>query len=136
MNPCFADTSYYLALLVPQDVNYDAARRLARRFPRPLLTSELVLLEVGNFLSASPARMRLGSFLQSLRADPHTTIVPASSELLGRGFDLYLERPDKAWSVTDCTSFVIMQEQGLREALTADRHFERAGFVALLREPE
>jgi predicted nucleic acid-binding protein len=29
-------------------------------------------------------------------------------------------------------SFVVMQERGLTEALTADRHFEQAGFTILL----
>ena len=46
---------------------------------------------------------------------------------------LFAERPDKDWSLTDCISFVVMQEQGICEALTADHHFEQAGFVALLK---
>ena len=41
-------------------------------------------------------------------------------------------RQDKNWSVTDCTSFVVMREHNLTEALTADRHFEQAGFKAIL----
>jgi len=45
---------------------------------------------------------------------------------------LYQNRPDKNWSLTDCISFVVMQEHGITEALTADRHFEQAGFVPLL----
>ena len=32
----------------------------------------------------------------------------------------------------DCTSFVVMQEEGLTDALTTDRHFEQAGFAVLL----
>lgn len=42
--------------------------------------------------------------------------------------------PDKQWSLTDCLSFVVMQEQGLTEALTGDHHFEQVGFVALLKD--
>ena len=55
-----------------------------------------------------------------------------TAELFDEGFDLYCRRPDKDWSLTDCVSFVVMQQRGLREAFTADRHFEQAGFVALL----
>ena len=47
--------------------------------------------------------------------------------------DLYMAREDKTWSLTDCTSFVVMNEQGIQNALSSDRHFQQAGFVALLR---
>lgn len=53
-----------------------------------------------------------------------------------QALDLYEDRPDKRWGLTDCISFVVMRENELFEALTADRHFEQAGFVALLlRDP-
>jgi predicted nucleic acid-binding protein len=42
-------------------------------------------------------------------------------------------RPDKDWSLTDCISFVVMENQDITEALTADRHFVQAGFTALLK---
>jgi len=36
------------------------------------------------------------------------------------------------WPLTDCISFVVMPDHQLTEALIADRHFEQAGFKALL----
>lgn len=42
---------------------------------------------------------------------------------------------NKDWSLTDCISFVVMQREGIDEALTGDRNFEQAGFKALLRQP-
>jgi predicted nucleic acid-binding protein len=39
---------------------------------------------------------------------------------------------DKPWGLTDCLSFIVMQERGITEALTADEHFRQAGFVPLL----
>jgi len=47
--------------------------------------------------------------------------------------ELYAERPDKGWSLTDCISFVVMRQQGITQALTGDHHFEQAGFTALLK---
>jgi predicted nucleic acid-binding protein len=44
----------------------------------------------------------------------------------------YAKRLDKDWSLTDCMSFVTMQECGISDALTADHDFEQAGFIALL----
>jgi predicted nucleic acid-binding protein len=61
-------------------------------------------------------------------------VVAASNSNFQLGSDLYNNRPDKAWSLTDCISFVVMQEHGISEALTGDHHFEQAGFVALLAE--
>ena len=44
---------------------------------------------------------------------------------------LFLERPDKSYSFTDCTSFVLMRRLGLQQALTFDRDFRREGFDVL-----
>jgi predicted nucleic acid-binding protein len=65
--------------------------------------------------------------------NPFVRIIPPSDEQYARGFDLYRRRPDKEWSLTDCISFVVMAEEGLTEALTGDKHFEQAGFAALLK---
>jgi predicted nucleic acid-binding protein len=61
------------------------------------------------------------------------TIIPQTSKLFLNAFELYTQRQDKAWSHTDCSSFCIMEELGISESLTYDKHFEQAGFIALLR---
>ena len=78
---------------------------------------------------------RRAAFLRlvdNVKNNPLCLIVPASQPLFDQGLALYAERPDKEWSLTDCISFVVMREHGLTEALTGDRHFEQAGFNALL----
>jgi predicted nucleic acid-binding protein len=62
-------------------------------------------------------------------------IVPPGEELFSCGLALFSQRLDKDWSLTDCISFVVMERLGLQEALTGDRHFEQAGFRALLAKP-
>lgn len=52
---------------------------------------------------------------------------------MSQGIELYSQRPDKNWSLTDCISFQVMKSFGITEALTGDHHFEQAGFVALLK---
>ena len=132
MTPCFADSSYYLAILIPEDVNHEAAQQVARQLRQPVVTSEFVIIEVGNFLSAPKSRGKFAQFLASIQRDPDMEIVALSSDLLRRGCELYAARSDKAWSITDCISFVVMKDHGLTDALTADHHFEQAGFVTLL----
>lgn len=78
------------------------------------------------------AILLLGSICQ----DPKIEIVPDSEELFSRAFELYKSRPDKEWGLTDCLSFVVMEERKLNAALTADRHFVQAGFRALLLDEE
>jgi len=133
MKPVFIDTSYYVALLSLGDVNHDRAVRLARELKRPMILTEFVLLELANALSRLIDRQLFVRLLPHLRANPNVTIVPASPELFDRGYVLYASRADKNWSLTDCISFVVMKEYGLHDALTADHHFEQAGFHALLR---
>lgn len=71
--------------------------------------------------------------LKDLRADTASEIVEPTVNLFDAGIAFYDARPDKQWSLTDCISFVVMDERGLTEALTGDHHFEQAGYAALLK---
>jgi predicted nucleic acid-binding protein len=68
-----------------------------------------------------------------VRSHPTYEVIPASADLFEAGLRLHADRSDKAWSLTDCFSFVVMEQRGIRQALTFDHHFEQAGFEALLR---
>jgi predicted nucleic acid-binding protein len=129
----FADTSFYVVVVNREDAAHHVAREFALRFHGIMLTTEYVLVEVGNWLSRSGDRSVFLDLMARLMSDAHTVIVPADHNLFERGLALYAERPDKDWSLTDCIWFIVMQEREVMEALTADRHFEQAGFVALLR---
>jgi hypothetical protein len=52
--------------------------------------------------------------------------------LLQRALDFYRSREDKERGLTDCISFMVMEDHGLTDALTTDEHFEQAGFQTLL----
>jgi predicted nucleic acid-binding protein len=130
MKTVFADSYYFVALLSNRDQGHARASEFAETFHGKLLTTEFVLIEVGN--SPTHRRASFLSLVEDLRTDPTMTIVEASPQLFRQGVELFASRLDKEWSLTDCTSFVVMEDNGLREALTADRHFEQAGFAALL----
>ena len=98
-----------------------------------VVTTEFVLVEVGNFFCKGKPRAVFQALIENLRSAKDMEIVPASAGLFAKGFALFTARSDKDWSLTDCTSFAVMQERGLTQALTADHHFEQAGFVALLK---
>lgn len=134
----FLDTSYLIALAVPADHYHERAVSLMRELeaaPRVFVTTQPVLLEVGDALCKPAHRASAGRLLDALQNDPRTQIVPLNEGLFARGLALFRERADKEWGLTDCVSFVVMSDLGLTQALTADTHFEQAGFQALLRQP-
>lgn len=133
MNACFADTFFFLALLFENDEAHAEAQAMAGKLSGQMYTSTWVLTEVADAMAMPGRRERFWPFLQFLRANPLVSIVPPDQTLFDRGIALFDQRPDKAWSLTDCISFVIMQDQGLRDVLTGDHHFEQAGFNALMK---
>lgn len=132
MKPVFADTFYFLAVLHLDDVAHARALSLSETCTDPLLTTAWVLTEVADALAIPGTRESFPRLLAALRSDPACTIVPPTQSLFDQGVELYAERPDKGWSLTDCISFVVMRQQGITQALTGDHHFEQAGFTALL----
>jgi len=132
----FLDATYLIALATPRDQYHPAARELLElvvtRRAR-MVTTRAVLLEVGNSLADSNVRPAVVAALESCERDPLIEIVPLSEGLFAQAFSLFRQRPDKSWGLTDCVSFVVMRAQGIAQALTADEHFEQAGFVALLK---
>ena len=133
MNRLFADTFFFFAFLNADDSAHREASTFYDAFDGQLLTTEWILTELADGLSGISDRQVFIDFQRALRNDPTVTIIPSSNELFAAGVELYATRPDKEWSLTDCISFVVMQGEGLTEALTGDHHFEQAGFVALLK---
>lgn len=132
MKSVFADTSYYVALLSSTDHWHKKAVEWSERIARRIVVTEYILVELAGALSRGPARPVFVGLLEQLQNDPFSTIVEASPRLFRRGCELFGQRLDKEWSLTDCISFVVMKQRRLSEALTADHHFEQAGFKALL----
>jgi hypothetical protein len=130
----FADSFFFLALLSDQDRSHGRAVRIIEALSVPIVTTAWVLVEVADAMSGPRTRARCISFFASLEKHSRVFIVEASERHYREGLELYASRPDKDWPLTDCISFVIMQEQGISEALTGDRHFMQAGFRALLSE--
>jgi hypothetical protein len=91
------------------------------------------LTELGDGLASPANRPAFLATLEAVQGDPNTAVVGCREELLEAGVDLFRRHADKYWSLTDCISFVVMEREGISEALTGDKHFEQAGFVALLK---
>jgi uncharacterized protein len=132
MSGVFADTAFYAAIVNRRDEFHGRAKELAATIGRPIVTTEFVLVETANFCTSGSRRTAYLRLVQYLRRAAGVEIIPATATDFQRGLDLFGKRLDKDWSLTDCISFVVMQDRGLADALTTDRHFEQAGFTVLL----
>lgn len=128
----FADAFYWLALANEDDAAHQRATMFASTYSGATITTEWVLAEVCDGLSSLRNRQLVPGLRNLWRDHRRLTVVVASHELFEHGMDLFCRRPDKEWSLTDCISFVVMQEHGVAEALTGDHHFAQAGFAPLL----
>ncbi len=136
-NKVFLDTSYSIAGAVGKDEFNKRARELATQIRTKgieIITTQAIVLEIGNALSKLKYRQSATKIIDSLESDLNTTIISLTPELYAEGFELFRNRPDKEWGLVDCISFVVMRERNIEAALTADEHFIQAGFRALLRE--
>ena len=133
-NAVFMDTSGWIATLSADDQFHRQASELLRQFAsmrRPLVTTDWVFAETGNGL-ARTARNRfvqaVGTFLQS----SNSRLIWIDEPLFQQALELYGQAADKTWGLVDCASFVVMQREDISEALSADHHFQQAGFLCLL----
>jgi hypothetical protein len=134
VKPLFVDTAGWMACADAADPEHGrarAARDRALRGGRVLITTDYVVDETLTLI-----RMRLG--LEA--AETWWAQVEGSSRVRHEAIDAlraeraratFFRHRDKDYSFTDCSSFVVMRELRLREALTTDRHFRQAGFLTL-----
>lgn len=131
----FLDTVFIQAIYSVRDQYHQKAMALLREIEESeAWVTEAVLIEVGNGLSVVN-RQGAVEFIQQCYETPNIRVVGLDTELLSKALQLYKNRPDKTWGLVDCISFVVMREQKITEAATADEHFVQAGYRALLLSP-
>ncbi len=128
----FVDTFYIVALVNKRDEFHEKAKELVLEFDnQSLLTTDAVLLEIGNSLARSYKQKSI-QIIDEFLSSEEIEIVRLDEILFEKAFELYKTHADKSWGLVDCISFVVMKERGITDALTCDKHFSQAGFRALL----
>jgi hypothetical protein len=131
----FLDTNGWFALLNEDDSLHDVATQSWRdvgRLRRPVVLTDWIIGETGNGLARTSARQRFVESAIQMIEDSRVRVIPVTATLVERALLLYSDRPDKAWGLVDCASFIVMQDEDITDAFTTDRHFEQAGFNCLL----
>lgn len=133
MTEVFVDSSFWLAMLNPGDVLHERANQVVR--PPRMITTQAIQLEVMDALSSPRHRDLAIQFWQESNSNPDVVVVLLDEDLESRAVAFFAKHRDKAWSLTDCISFVVMRDRGITDVLTGDHHFEQAGFHVLLKGP-
>ncbi len=132
----FVDTSAWYALINRRDALHSRTRTLLETLTRErarLVTTDYVIDE-----SCTLTKLRAGAEAASrlLQLLDETAMVGwewIGADRFARAKALFVSQRDQGYSFTDCTSFVVMREGRIEEALTSDHHFTVAGFRPLLR---
>ena len=136
MRSVFADSGGFMARPDRRRQLHERAVTVAKSLsPFRIVTTQKVLVEILNHSSHRGEHLHRAAarLLHELRNDPNSEIVPQTASQFTSAFERYEARPDQAWSLMDCASFLLMEERKIWEALVHHRDFEQAGFVALLR---
>ncbi|MEC4815961.1 MAG: PIN domain-containing protein [Scytonema sp. PMC 1069.18] len=137
MPDMFADTSFWGNLIDPTQKYHTLAAtlyRAARQQHGKVITTNYIITELVALLT-SPLRIpraKIIEFIQALKTSSYVEVVHVDARLDMQAWQLLTSREDKEWSLVDCSSFVVMQQRSLMEALTTDHHFKQAGFIRLL----
>ena len=136
MSVVLADAGYWIALWNPRDTLHPRAVSVADGLgTTTVVTTHMVLTETLDAMAGmGEFRRRLAiQMIHDLETDPYVEIVEQTGAQFRAAVERYAARSDQRWSLTDCASFLVMEERGITEALAYDRDFGQAGFAALLR---
>lgn len=135
-NAVFIDTVGWIALVHRGDNLHQKVTRVYREIGKvKRITTDAVLVESCNAfrkVTMRPLALVLMEKVKKSRELGVLEIIHANEELIKQGWDLFENRMDKEWSLTDCITFKVMENMGANRAITSDHHFEQAGFEKLL----
>jgi len=139
MRTVFADTLYWVAIVKPNDPWADTAKKAKALLGNVrLLTTDEVLTEFLTALSRGGEHLRrqAAKMVRAILANPNVKVLPQSRDSFLKGVELYEQRPDKEYSLTDCISMKAMWSESVSEVLSNDRHFTQERFHVLMTEKQ
>ena len=127
------DTGAYFALAVPHDAHHSSAVRMLEaldRRPSRLFTTNFIVAETHALLLTRRGRDLAARVLAQIDRSS-TTIVRVSDRDEQRAREVTHGYTDKEFSLTDATSFSVMERLRISVAFTFDRNFVQYGLAVL-----
>jgi predicted nucleic acid-binding protein len=132
MDRLFVDTSAWFAYTNRRDRDHRPVRRALDGFDGRLVTTSYVFDETVTLCAARLGHSVAAKVGATLLDPDVVDLIRVTAGDERAAWELFLERPDKEYSFTDCTSFVVMRRLGLEQAAAIDDDFAREGFVVLV----
>jgi predicted nucleic acid-binding protein len=124
----FVDTGAWFAYINASDPDYQRVRQFLDQYPGRLVTSIYVFDETVTLTQARLGHRRALTVGRTLLDPTIVEMIHATPSDEKAAWGLFEKRPDKSYSFTDCTSFVVMRRQKIGKAVTLDSHFSQEGF--------
>lgn len=138
MTSLFVDTSGWANVFIPTETYHSQAAahiQNAQKSRQILITTNYVIAELVALLGSRYRlpRTKIFQYIDGIKNTPSIQVAHITAATDSEAWKLCKNRPDKAWSLVDSSSFVVMNKLSISAALTTDKHFEQAGFVRLLK---
>jgi hypothetical protein len=124
----FVDTGAWFAYVNGADPDHHRVRPVLDRPPGPLVTSAYVFDETVTLTQARLGHRRAVTVGRTLLDPGVVELLPVTPADERAAWSLFERRPDKLYSFTDCTSFIVMRRVKITMAVTLDAHFVQEGF--------
>lgn len=137
MKTIFVDTFYWVALINKKDTWHQRVRSYSQNlYNVKLVTTQEVLVETVNFFASFPKEMKKAVYqlIEGIIHDINIQVISQSEKSFMIGLNLFKNRFDKGYSLTDCISMMTMRKLNITEVLTHDKHFTQEGFVILFQD--
>ena len=133
----FADTGWWVAWALPGDARHRDALGMLAALGRSeqVLTSNLVVGETWTFLRRKDSHRTAVAFLDRVDALIKTdrlAVHRVTDDQETAAWEWLRKHDERVCSYVDATSFRVMRDRRLREALAFDQDFAAAGFVEVL----
>jgi uncharacterized protein len=128
MERLFVDTSAWFAFSYRTDPQHAQVKKGLSRYEGRLVTSNFIFDEVLALFTARishAAAAAAGEMLLEREVVDLVRVTPDDEQVAWR---LFLSRPDRTYSFTDCTSFVMIRRLGIKRVASLDDDFRQEGF--------
>jgi predicted nucleic acid-binding protein len=131
----FLDTSGLFAWINRRDSNHQTMLALPQESGCRLVTTDYILDETFTLFMARGIPHQRKRLLHMVNSSAIVQLVWIGQDFFRLATEWMFKYEDHPFSFTDCTSFACMAKLGIREVATTDAHFEKVGFINLLRNP-